>query len=369
LNEHWINTDAFSYPIIIGRGSIKRVGHIIREKNFVHGEKIALITSNEVFKYWGDDISGSFTGTALDVRLITIPDGEEAKEFSVLDRVYDGLVRFGMHRDGLIVGLGGGSVSDVAGFVASTYLRGIDYINVPTTLLAQIDSCVGGKTGINHVGGKNLIGAFWQPRGVIVDPDIIETLELRQILSGLSEAIKVSVIADEDLFNFIEENFDGISGLKDSSALDKVIERALMIKAQVVEADEKETSGYRIQLNFGHTFGHAYEASLREMGRPISHGEAVAIGMLVESHLALQLGMLGEIEEARIAAICRKIIDPSIIRDLPWNSVFSLLNIDKKSRDDGIYFVLPTSIGSVQLAGNIDEETMRAAAAGITGPE
>ncbi len=365
MTERWINTDSFSYPIIIERGSVCRIGHIIREKSFVRGEKVALVSSRAIFDYWGDNATASFANTGLDVRVIRIPDGEEAKEFSALDDLYGELVRFGMHRDGLIAGLGGGSVSDVAGFVASTYLRGIDYINIPTTFLAQIDSCVGGKTGINHEGGKNLIGSFYQPRGVVIDPVIIETLEPRQVLSGLGEAVKVSVIGDEELFNFIEENFDCIAGLSDSDALDFVIERALLIKGQVVEADEKETRGYRIQLNFGHTFGHAYEALLREVGRPISHGEAVAVGILVESHLAFMLGMLDEISEARIAALCRKIIDPSVIRGLPWSSIYSLLNIDKKSRDDGVYFVLPTSIGSVELVGGLDEETMRRAADGI----
>jgi len=361
LKEHWINTDSFSYPLVIGRGAIKHVGHIIREKNLIRGEKVALITSKEIFESWGGDVNDSFSGTNLDVHRIAIPDGENAKELDTLDEVYSELVDFGFHRDGLIVALGGGSVSDVAGFAASTYLRGVDYINVPTTLLAQIDSCLGGKTGINHEGGKNLIGAYWQPRGVIVDPDIIAALEPRQVLSGLAEAVKAGVIADEELFNYIEENFEGLASLSDNDALDHVIERALLIKAQVVEADEKETMGYRVQLNFGHTYGHAFEALLRLDGRPITHGQAVAIGMLAETHLAHLLGMISEIEETRIASLCRKIIDPAVVADIRWEDVLMLLNIDKKSRDDGIYFVLPRSIGTVELAGNIDESLMQKA--------
>jgi 3-dehydroquinate synthase len=224
--EHWINTDAFSYPLIIGRGNIKRVGSIIRDKNLIAGEKIALVTSPTVFEYWGDDVAGSFSDTGLDIHLVKIPDGEQAKELSTLNDVYGALVHIGFHRDGLIVALGGGSVSDVAGFAAGTYLRGVDYINVPTTLLAQIDSCVGGKTGINHEGGKNLIGAFWQPRGVIVDPDIVGALEQRQVMSGLAEAVKAAVVGDEELFNLIEDKFEALAELTDLDALDAVIERA-----------------------------------------------------------------------------------------------------------------------------------------------
>lgn len=365
MKEHWINTDTFSYPLIIGRGTIKQVGHIVRDKNLIHGEKVALITSDAIYGYWGEDVTASFTGTGIDVRVVRIPDGENAKELSTIHEVYGELVQFGFHRDGLIVALGGGSVSDVAGFAASTYLRGVDYINVPTTFLAQIDSCIGGKTGINHEGGKNLIGAFWQPRGVIVDPEIIRALEPRQVLSGLAEAVKAAVIADEGLFNYIEEKFDPLSTLSDDEALDKVIERALLIKAQVVEADEKESRGYRVQLNFGHTFGHAFEALLRLSGSPISHGEAVGLGMLTEIRLASRLNMLDEIEESRIASLCRKIIDPSVVSDIHWSEVYTLLNIDKKARDDGIYFVLPRSIGSVELVGNIDESLMREAFEGI----
>jgi 3-dehydroquinate synthase len=359
LKEHWINTMNFSYPIIIGRGAITQIGRIIREKNLIHGEKVALITSERIFDYWGDEVSKSFSDTGLDIRLVKIPDGEEAKELRTLGEIYGELVRFGLHRDGLIVALGGGSVSDVAGFAASTYLRGVDYINVPTTFLAQLDSCVGGKTGINHEGGKNLVGTFWQPKGAIVDPDIIETLEPRQVLSGLAEAVKAAVIADESLFDFIENKFDALLAMEDPDALDEVIERTLLIKAQVVEADENETHGYRVLLNFGHTFGHAYEALLREQGQPVSHGEAVALGMLTESRLANLLGILGEFEETRIVGLCRKIIDPSLATSLQWKDVQMLLNIDKKARDEGIYFALPTSIGSVEVIGNVDEAQMR----------
>jgi len=359
----------FSYPVIIGRGVLKRIGHIIRDKNLIRGDKVALITSNRIFEFWGDEISSSFSGTGLDVRVVKIPDGEEAKELRTLGEIYGELVRFGLHRDGLIVALGGGSVSDVAGFAASTYLRGVDYINVPTTFLAQIDSCVGGKTGINHEGGKNLIGTFWQPKGAIVDPEIIETLEPRQILSGMAEAVKAAVIADESLFDFIEDKFDALILMEDAGALDEVIERTLLIKTQVVEADVNEDRGYRVLLNFGHTFGHAYEALLRERGNAITHGEAVALGMLTESKLANLLGLLGEFEEARIANLCRKVSDPNLIAGLPWDDVRFLLNIDKKARDEGVYFALPRSIGTVEVVGNIDEGILHKALEQTAAPE
>ncbi len=356
MKEHWINTSSFSYPVIIGRGSLNLVGSIIVDKKLVNGEKVAVITSEHIREFWGADVEKSFEGTGLDMRVIPIPDGEVAKELRTLGEIYGELAGFGMHRDSLIVALGGGSVSDVAGFAASTYLRGIDYMNVPTTFLAQIDSCVGGKTGINHEGGKNLVGTFWQPKAVVVDPDIIATLEPRQILSGIAEVVKSAVISDETLFNVVEEKFDAILNIEEPELLDEIIERALLIKAQVVEADEIETRGYRVLLNFGHTYGHAYEALLRVMGRPISHGEAVALGMLTESRLANLLGMLDEFDEARIAKLSRRISDPRVASGLRWDDINMWLNIDKKARDEGKYFVLPTGIGSVEVVGDIDED-------------
>lgn len=291
------------------------------------------------------------------------PEGETAKNLEWVSRAYDALAEAGLSRSGAVVGVGGGVVGDWAGFVAATWMRGVRLVQVPTTLLAMVDSSVGGKTGVNHARAKNLIGAFHQPDRVLIDPNCLQTLPMRELRAGLAEVVKYGVIADAQFFAWLEQNADAALKL-DSQAIARIIARSCEIKAQVVGKDERESdsSGVRATLNYGHTVGHAVEAT-SGYGEFL-HGEAIAVGMTVAAQLAKQLGVCARVDDLieRQTRLFRRIGLPTSTRKLAsFDKLWAAMTLDKKSRDGRVNFILPLRLGEVQLARDVAQNDVRAA--------
>ena len=332
-----------SYPIYIGTGILGDLGKTLG--NFVAGRTAAVVTNPTVAALYLDAVKESLIGAGFETRVIEIPDGEEYKSLEWAGRIFDKLISYRLDRYCPLVALGGGVVGDITGFVAATYLRGVPYVQVPTTLLSQVDSSVGGKTAVNHRKGKNLIGAFYQPKFVQIDVDTLRTLEEREIRAGLAEIIKYGVIRDADLFAYLEENMERVLSLH-SGALCHIIRRSCEIKARIVEEDERE-SGVRAILNFGHTFGHAVEAVTGY--REFKHGEAVAIGMVYAARLSERLGLCrGDVVE-RISALVGKAGLPTEAPDCPEEEFMRAMQHDKKAVGGELRFVLVEEIGKVMI--------------------
>jgi 3-dehydroquinate synthase len=291
---------------------------------------------------------------------VELEPGEQSKSLDVAAALYDALVDMQADRRTLVVAVGGGVVGDTAGFAAATYARGLPFVQIPTTLLAQVDSSVGGKVGINHPRGKNLIGAFHQPIGVYIDTATLTTLPDRDYRSGLAEVVKYGVILDADFFAYLEANIAGLNR-RDSQVLKHIVARSCRLKADVVEQDEYEESGLRTVLNYGHTFGHAYEA-LCGYGS-LMHGEAVAIGMVHASHLAERLGRVGSSVTERLVRLLDSFGLPTRLPapiQLNPAAILDRMRLDKKTLDGTLRFVLPTAIGHVELIDTVPEEKVRA---------
>jgi 3-dehydroquinate synthase len=287
--------------------------------------------------------------------VVTIPDGERAKTLGTVRKLLDQMLELKMTRSSTVIALGGGVVGDVAGFAASLLLRGVAVVQVPTTLLAQVDSSVGGKTGVNHRVGKNLIGTFHQPRLVVADPTLLDTLPEREYRSGLYEVLKYGVIRDATLFSRFESGIDRIRA-RDAGLLDELVYRSLRIKARVVAADEKEGDLRRI-LNFGHTLGHAIEAAAGY--RRIRHGEAVGYGMIGASRIAVRMGMIESNVGRRIAGAIDAIGPRPDISMLDIATMIESITHDKKVRDGRVHFVLPEKIGSVVMRPDVGRNHVR----------
>jgi 3-dehydroquinate synthase len=295
----------------------------------------------------------------IPARISIVPPGEHSKALAQAERLYDELLAFGADRHTLIVAFGGGVVGDLAGFVAATFTRGVPLVMVPTTLLAQVDSSIGGKVGVNHPLGKNLIGAFHQPRGVWIDTATLETLPDRELRSGLAEVVKYGVIASPGLFAFLEQNADAVLR-RDSSALEHIILESCRIKAGVVERDEREEGAERAMLNFGHTIAHAIETAQGYDGHFL-HGEAVAAGMVAESRLAERLRWVSSDVVDRQVALLERLGLPVRAPGLDLETLLAAMRRDKKNRLGKIRFVLPRSIGRVELTDAPGEADIRAA--------
>jgi len=296
--------------------------------------------------------SVGITGTVA-----VLPSGEPTKSLDRAADVYDDLVRFRADRHTCIVALGGGVIGDLAGFVAATYLRGLPLLMIPTTLLAQVDSAVGGKVGVNHPRAKNIIGAFHQPVGVWVDTETLSTLPDRELRCGLAEVIKYGVIFDADFFQGLEENADAILA-RDHGCLRHVVAQSCRIKADVVTRDEREETGLRVKLNFGHTIGHAVEAVAGYS--TYHHGEAVAIGMVAECRLAERLGWLGASASERVRRLVEGFGLPTAARGLDPDALLEAMSRDKKNQKGKIRFILPRDIGRVELTDTPTEADIRA---------
>ncbi len=332
-----------SYHIHVGQGVLDHVGEYARHSGFE--SPVPIITDNQVEKLYSTKVKHSLEKSGFKTKILSFSAGETSKNLQTVSNLYDGLVTLKPERKSGIIALGGGVPGDIAGFVAATYLRGIPFIQVPTTLLAQVDSSVGGKVGIDHAGGKNLIGAFHQPSAVLIDTNTLKTLDDRQLKAGLAEIIKHGVIADVGLFSRIEQELDKLLAV-DDDVYREIIPWNCQIKAYVVEQDERE-QGLRAILNFGHTIGHAIE-SLTSYGRYL-HGEAVAIGMLVESLLGEKLGITPpEVIERLKDLLIRAGYDLTKPELLSGQLLGSMAR-DKKVQYGKLRFVLPTEIGKVVI--------------------
>jgi 3-dehydroquinate synthase len=333
-----------SYPIYLRHGILSSIGACLIELGFKSNIKVAVITNNVVGGIYGAKVEVSLKISGFNPVIITMPDGEQYKTIEQASKLFDSLIEYRFERSSPIVALGGGVVGDIAGFVAATYLRGVPLIQVPTTLLAQVDSSVGGKTAVNHPKGKNLIGAFYQPKVVIIDPEVLTTLDVREVKAGLAEIVKYGVIRDKEFFAFLEEKLLTLLDLGYDLAI--AIATSCAIKAEIVSADERE-AGLRAILNFGHTFGHAIEA-LAGYGT-YRHGEAVAVGMVMAAKLSVMLGVCKPSVAERIEKLVSSLGLPVEPPPLPADDLIASIKLDKKVTNERIRFVLVSDIGDVEL--------------------
>ena len=285
--------------------------------------------------------------------LVTIPAGEQHKTLATVQTIYDQLLTAGIDRQATVVALGGGVVGDVAGFVAATYMRGVDFVQCPTSLLAMVDASVGGKTGVDLPQGKNLVGAFKQPTAVLADITTLQTLPPVEFAAGMAEVVKYGVILDAEFFAYLEANIDGLNS-RDDGVLRTVIARSCQLKADVVEQDERETTGIRAALNYGHTYAHAFE-TLCVYGQML-HGEAVAVGMLCASRLAERLGRITTEDTARQFRLLQALELPTAPPKLDENEVLAVMRRDKKATAGRLRFILPTKLGHVELVDGVAAE-------------
>jgi shikimate kinase / 3-dehydroquinate synthase len=343
-----------SYPIHIGADLL---GRAELYRPYLGGGAVAIVTNDVVASHYGDKVGAALEAAGARVTRISVKDGEEAKSWPSLDRIFDALLKARLGRDGLIVALGGGVVGDVAGFAAAVYQRGIDFIQVPTTLLAQVDSSVGGKTAINHALGKNMVGAFHQPRAVIADVATLDSLPDRELRAGLAEVIKHGLALDEPFTRWLEGNIEKLLA-RDRAALTYAVRRSCELKAAIVGADERE-SGERALLNFGHTFGHAIESGAG-YGTWL-HGEAVAAGMVMASELSQRLGTLQKGDVARIRELIRRAGLPVAGPALAPERMLELMAVDKKAAQGKVRFILLEGIGRAALRADPGAATVREA--------
>jgi 3-dehydroquinate synthase len=333
------------YVIRIGRGLVPRLTVDLRRRRL--GRQYVIVTDSNLHASFGEPLRAAFRRRGLTADLISFPAGEVSKTRRVRDELEDGILELGTGRDAALVALGGGVVGDLVGFVAATFHRGIPYVQVPTTLIGMVDSAIGGKTGINHPAGKNLIGAFHQPSGVYVDVDYLRSLPQRQFLSGMAEVVKYGVVADARLFTLVETNLDRTLR-HDPDLMTRVIERCCRIKARVVSADPRESNRRKI-LNFGHTIGHALETL---SGYRLAHGEAVAMGMIAESRLAARSGLLPARAAARLGDLIARLGLPTALPEgLTPARVLEVARRDKKARAGRIAYALPSRLGAMANVG------------------
>jgi len=338
-----------SYPIYIGNDILKKL-HILVKPDLLKKPAI-IITNKKINALIGKNVYKALHGASETIYTEKVPDSERAKSFKVYNKIIRNISKIGRKKVPFILALGGGVVGDVAGFAASTYRRGIPYIQIPTTLLAQVDSSIGGKVAVDMPQAKNIVGSFYQPRAVICDIKVLKTLPRKEIQNGIAEVIKYGVISDKTLFEYVEKHLLDILRLK-SSCIETVVWRCAGIKAKVVEKDEFDANGIRAMLNFGHTFGHAIEASYR-YSKSYTHGEAVSIGMVLASEMSYKLGLIKEKDVSRIKRLLARTGLPLKIKNLKLKNVLMALNYDKKFTDGANRFVLPRKIGKVELVEDI----------------
>ncbi len=345
-----VTTGNRTSPIWIGEGLSQELpslldGHGVGPRRFI-------VSSPIVWRFHGDRLRAALG----DGDPILLPDGERYKNLQSISKVYEALIRANADRGSTIIAVGGGVVGDTAGFAAATFLRGIALVHVPTTLLAQVDSSIGGKVGVNHALGKNLIGAFHQPALVIIDPALLKTLPRREFRSGLYEVVKYGVIANRNLFDRLSTDTKAIFA-KDPAALVPAIVDSCRIKADVVSKDERE-SGLRRILNFGHTVGHALEAVTQY--RRFRHGEAIALGMLAAADLAVVRGAMAERERASLAQLIAKLGPLPSVTDLPVSEAIEAIRRDKKVVHGRLHFVIAIEIGATMTVDDVSEDELRA---------
>ena len=335
-----INTKSISYDIAI---------ESLPKLNF--DTKVAIVTNPTVSGFHLETLLEHITADELHV--VTVPDGEEYKTLQTVESILEQLFEFKLDRKSTLIAFGGGVIGDMTGFTASLYQRGIDFIQIPTTLLSQVDASVGGKTGVNNKFGKNLIGAFYQPQAVYIDPTFLETLPSREFAAGVAEIIKMAMMFDCEYFEFLEE-----ADLNDKDDLKEVIRRSVELKAKIVNQDEKET-GIRAVLNYGHTFGHVIENETNYTR--YLHGEAVAIGMVMANRLAVRLDLISLQEEERVIKLLQKYKLPTSYEIEDVDAFYEHFFLDKKSENNNIKFILPIGIGDFSIQKFVEESIVKSA--------
>ncbi|MBN3926903.1 3-dehydroquinate synthase [Nostoc sp. NMS4] len=322
------------------------------------GKKVLLVSNPTIFKHFGERVITSLTSAGFEVASCTLPPGERYKTLNSIQKIYDVALENRLERSSTMVALGGGVIGDMTGFAAATWLRGINVVQVPTSLLAMVDSAIGGKTGVNHPHGKNLIGAFHQPRLVLIDPDVLKTLPMREFRAGMAEVIKYGVIWDAELFALLEasKRLDQLRYVK-PDLITSILTRSCQAKADVVGKDEKE-GGLRAILNYGHTIGHTVESLTGY--RLVNHGEAVAIGMVAAGQIAVDLGLWQNVDTERQNALIQKAGLPTQLPDgVDIEAIIEALQLDKKVKAGKVRFVLPTEIGVVTITDEVPSDIIR----------
>ena len=351
-----VTLDERSYPITIAPSLYQQQDAFWP---LTAGQRAMIVTNETLAPLYLHKIQTVLEASGVKVDSIILPDGEQYKSLFIMNDVFTALLEKHHNRDTTLIALGGGVIGDLTGFAAASYQRGVRFIQVPTTLLSQVDSSVGGKTAVNHPLGKNMIGAFYQPASVVIDLDCLKTLPKRELSSGLAEVIKYGIILDGEFFSWLEENIDALMAL-DNQAMAYCIRRCCELKAQVVAADEKETSGLRALLNLGHTFGHAIEA---EMGYGVwLHGEAVAAGMVMAAKTAELIGQFTPEQTGRVIALLKRaelpVTGPAKMQ--PDDYLPHMMR-DKKVMGGKLHLILPTTIGHSEMRSDVDASTVTAA--------
>ncbi|WHZ19700.1 MAG: 3-dehydroquinate synthase [Rhodanobacteraceae bacterium] len=352
-----VGLPAHRYPIRIGRGLLDQPD-IWRDA--IRGGHALIVSDGNVAPLYAQrlrDALAAAHGSTIRCETLALPAGEAHKNLDAVSKIFDALARLGATRDACILALGGGVVGDIAGFAAACWMRGIDFVQCPTTLLAMVDSSVGGKTGVDHPAGKNLIGAFHQPRAVVADLDTLATLPDRELRAGLAEVVKTACIGDADFFAWLETHANALLA-RDVAALTHAIATCCRFKAGVVERDERET-GERALLNFGHTFGHAIET---ETGYgALLHGEAVAIGMVLAARLSERLGMSNETDTERLRGLLQRFGLPTAVPPgIDADALLAHMRLDKKNRAGALRLILWRGIGNAEIVAGVDDAAVRA---------
>jgi 3-dehydroquinate synthase len=344
-----------SYDIEIGRGNLARAAEFLRER-LPKCSRAVVITDENLAGTHAASAVKAIGGGAIKCDLLTVPAGEASKSVAQAERLWNELVRLKADRQSAVVAVGGGVVGDLAGFVAASFARGLALVQVPTSLLAQVDSSVGGKVGINLPAAKNIVGAFWQPAGVLIDLDVLATLPEREYRSGLAEVVKYGVILDADFFEYLERHTAAL-GSRDPAVLEEVIARCCRLKASVVERDERELTGLRAVLNYGHTFCHAIE-TVTGYGRYL-HGEAVAIGMDCAARLAAELGRIDDALMRRQRKLLVALGLPVTMERLSVDELMTAMQRDKKVERGRLLLILPSRLGQVEVVDGVANDLVR----------
>ena len=350
-----VNLSARAYRIVVGAGALAEVGARLAKLSV--GRRVALLSDAPILRLHGGPVKQGLAAAGFHVTEVMLPEGEQAKTLDVASEVWNRLLDAGCDRTSTVVALGGGAVGDLAGFAAATYMRGINVVQVPTTLLAQVDASIGGKTAIDHPRAKNLIGAFHQPRLVVVDPSVLTSLPEREYRSGLAEVIKHGIVLDAAYFADLEQSLPALRR-RDLPVLERVVAGSCRIKASVVERDEQEAE-LRHVLNYGHTVGHALEA-VTAFSR-FTHGEAVSLGIAAEARVAEGLGLSTAATTARQVELLRAVGLPVTGLEAEPAAIIEALSRDKKARDGRVPFVLAPEIGAFRIVFDVPPETVRAA--------
>ena len=356
-----VNLGTRSYPIVVERGALAGVG--ARLKALGVGSRAALVSAAAIFHLHGKTVTESLEKAGFVVTTIEVPDGEAAKTLAVAERCWNALLDAGLDRTSTVLALGGGAVGDVAGFAAATYMRGINFVQLPTTVLAQVDASIGGKTAIDHPRAKNLVGAFYQPRLVLADPATLLTLPPREFRSGLAEIVKHGIVLEAAYFDDVAQSAGALLD-REPATLERIIGGSCRLKARVVERDEQEAE-LRAVLNYGHTIGHALEAATGY--ERWTHGEAVSLGIVAAARLAGRLGLANAATVERQERLLTAVGLPTGAEAIDADAVLNAMRRDKKSRDGRVPFVLAPTIGTFKLVYDVTPADVRAALASLAG--